>query len=245
MLRRPSLVVILSALLILTGCGGGDSSPVRPAGVPSSATAAGVVRIVDGDTFVVSIDGRQETVRMIGIDTPEVKDSRAPAACYGDEAEARTTDLLAGQTVWLEVDTRDRDDFDRLLRYVWLGVGDGAMLVNESLVADGYAVARRYPPDTRDAPRLEAAMATARSAGAGLWSACEDLERQHPVSLPTVAAGAIVPGAPVGWTGGDVDCGDFATHQQAQLFYQAQGGPASDPHSLDSDGNGLACESLP
>lgn len=242
--RRLAFVATLAALLVLAGCGG-DSAPDRPAGVPASAAPADVVRIVDGDTFVVSIDGRQETVRMIGVDTPEVKDTRAPAACYADEAKSRTTDLLTDRTVWLEVDTRDRDDFDRLLRYVWLGVDGSAMLVNEALVAEGLGVARRYPPDTREAPRLETAMDAARATGAGLWSACGGFDVQEPVAIPTVAAGASVPGAPAGWTGGDLDCGDFGAQRQAQQFYEAQGGPAVDPHGLDSDGNGRVCESLP
>jgi hypothetical protein len=64
-------------------------------------------------------------------------------------------------------------------------------------------------------------------------------------SATTVTANATVPGAPAGWTGGDVNCSDFATRAQAQTFFVAQGGPGSDPHRLDSDGNGWACESLP
>ena len=45
--------------------------------------------------------------------------------------------------------------------------------------------------------------------------------------------------------GADKDCTDFSTHAQAQAFFMANGGPSSDPHNLDRDGDGIACETLP
>ena len=44
---------------------------------------------------------------------------------------------------------------------------------------------------------------------------------------------------------GDKDCSDFSTQREAQSFFESEGGPATDYHNLDSDGDGRACESLP
>ena len=59
------------------------------------------------------------------------------------------------------------------------------------------------------------------------------------------AQGTFVPGAPDWWTGGDLDCADFASQKDAQAFFEAMGGPENDPDSLDEDGDGVVCRSLP
>ncbi len=134
---------------LLTGC------VSEPAGV-----AATVVFVIDGDTIEVSLDGRNERLRLVGIDAPE------RGECGYEEARSALIDLVDGVAVRLEADVSDRDRFGRLLRYVW--VGD--VLVNEVLTSEGVAIARRYPPDTALAPRLEAAQAEAQEAARGLWA---------------------------------------------------------------------------
>ena len=106
--------------------------------VPTGAQRATIVRVVDGDTVRVEIDGQPETVRFIGIDTPETKHPSKGVECYGKEASARTAELLDSQTVYLEEDQSQdsRDRFGRILRYVWLEDGTS---VNMRLVAEGYA----------------------------------------------------------------------------------------------------------
>ncbi|MEZ5225171.1 MAG: lamin tail domain-containing protein [Acidimicrobiales bacterium] len=123
------------------------------------STTATVVAVIDGDTFDVNIGGDIERVRLIGIDTPERSD------CLYDAATDALAELLAGRDVELVVDTTDRDRFGRLLRYAW--VGD--VFVNETQVASGFAVARRYPPDVAEAERLEEAEASAAAAVLGRW----------------------------------------------------------------------------
>ena len=162
--------------------GGADSGDV--AGGPRGGLAT-VVRIVDGDTLVVDIDGREERVRLIGIDTPESVAHDRPVECYGAEASAELARLVApGTTVRLERDLEARDTYGRLLAY--LHRTDDDLFVNEALVAGGFAEAREYPPNTAHAPRLAAAERAARTAGAGLWGACGSAD--VPIGPPPGAA---------------------------------------------------------
>jgi micrococcal nuclease len=135
---------------------------------------AEVVHVSDGDTVVVSIDGREERVRYVGLDAPEIAhpEDGTPAECWGDEARAANAELVDGETVALERDVSDRDRFGRLLRHVWVSDAGTWTLVGERLIRDGNAEARTYPPDTtRDAPFDDAELA-ARDASLGLWGSC-------------------------------------------------------------------------
>ncbi len=135
-----------------------SSNPVDPS--PNGGEAALVTNVIDGDTFDISINGTQERVRLIGIDSPETGD------CLYAEAARSLRDLLGPGTVELVSDTTDRDQYGRLLRYVW--VGD--TFINEAQVASGLAVARRYEPDIAQAVRLEAAETESSTAGLGRWA---------------------------------------------------------------------------
>jgi micrococcal nuclease len=125
-----------------------------------AAISATVLFVIDGDTIEVFLEGRNDRLRLLGIDAPELGE------CGYHEARSALVDLVDGIDVRLEADVSDRDQFGRLLRYVW--VGD--VLVNEVLVSQGAAIARRYPPDTALAQRLETAQTEARAAARGLWS---------------------------------------------------------------------------
>lgn len=127
-----------------------------------------VTNVVDGDTIDVLIDGRELRVRYIGIDTPETVDPRRPVECFGREASERNRQLVEGGSVGLEHDVSETDQFERLLRYVWV---DGQM-VNAVLVEEGYATATTFPPDVRYADLFASLQSQAREAGGGLWSAC-------------------------------------------------------------------------
>jgi micrococcal nuclease len=126
------------------------------------------VSVTDGDTIKVRIDGEVFNVRYIGMDTPESVAPGQPVGCYAREASARNTALVDGRIVELEKDVSETDRFGRLLRYVYV---DGQM-VNEVLVAEGYAQAVTYPPDVKYQERLRRAEATARDSGRGFWSSC-------------------------------------------------------------------------
>jgi micrococcal nuclease len=131
-----------------------------------------IVRVVDGDTVVAHLPGGDEKVRLIGIDTPETVDPRKPVQCYGPEASARTKQLLPkGTAIRMERDAEARDRYGRLLAYVYRA-GDGTF-VNLALATEGFAHPLTIAPNVAYADRFAAAIADARAAGRGLWSACK------------------------------------------------------------------------
>ena len=130
--------------------------------VPPGTERVTLASVTDGDTVRVRLaDGTIEKVRLIGINTPEIGE------CFADEATEAITVLLIGEQFTMTSDVSDRDRYDRLLRYLWL---DDGTFVNESLVADGFALARDYPPDTTYTARLAAAQQRAETSGVGLWA---------------------------------------------------------------------------
>ncbi len=99
-----------------------------------------VVSVTDGDTIKVRLaDGREEKVRYIGINTPEMDQP------FGEEAKSANQALVTGREVRLVRDVRERDRYGRLLRYVYV---DG-LFVNAELVRIGYAQAVTYPRTSR------------------------------------------------------------------------------------------------
>ena len=105
-----------------------------------------VIRVVDGDTFVVDYNGTEEKVRLIGIDTPEsVHPDADRNTAAGITASDYTKSLLKGKSVELEFDVQQRDKYGRLLAYAYV---DGYML-NKKLLQDGYAVIATYPPNVK------------------------------------------------------------------------------------------------
>ena len=135
------------------------------------APNATVERVVDGDTISVMIGDRLESVRLIGIDTPESVAPTRPVQCFGKEASLHLEAMLpAGTEITLVRDVEARDAYDRLLGYV-VRSRDG-LFVNLELVAAGYAAVLNYPPNDYYADVLARAEADAVAAGRGLWSAC-------------------------------------------------------------------------
>jgi micrococcal nuclease len=129
-----------------------------------------VLGVVDGDTIDVQINGDSRRVRYIGVNAPETVHPTRGVECFGAEASAYNRALVSGQSVRLEKDMSETDQYGRLLRYVYVD----EVLVNEALVAEGYANVSTYPPDVRYTDRFRAAEAAARAAGKGLWGAgCE------------------------------------------------------------------------
>lgn len=124
-----------------------------------------VTRVIDGDT--IEIEGGQK-VRYIGIDTPETVDPRTSVQCYGKEAAAKNRELVEGKKVRLEKDITDKDKYNRLLRYVFVG----EIFVNRYLVEQGYAFSSTYPPDVEYQELFQKAEKEAREANRGLWGSC-------------------------------------------------------------------------
>ena len=130
---------------------------------------ATVMHVVDGDTIVVEVADRTETVRILGADTPKTVDRRKPVQCYGPEASAHTKARLApGTRVTLETDAETRDKYGRLLAYVYV---DGGRYDDE-LLRLGFARLLIIPPNGVHARVMLQAALEARAARRGLWGAC-------------------------------------------------------------------------
>jgi micrococcal nuclease len=126
-----------------------------------------VLRVVDGDTIKVLLNGNVQGVRLTGIDTPETVDPRKPVECFGKEASLQLKELLDGTFVRLEADSvgDSVDKYGRLLRYVYL---DGRS-INLAMIEDGYAYAYTAYPFSK-AAEFEKAEQAAKSNQRGLWS---------------------------------------------------------------------------
>lgn len=128
-----------------------------------------VVKVVDGDTIVLE---NKQTVRYIGIDTPETVDPRRPVGCYGKEASNVNKALVEGKMVRLEKDISETDKYNRLLRYIYLPTENGELFVNDYLVRQGFAKSSSYPPDIKHQDQFTQAQQEARENSRGLWGAC-------------------------------------------------------------------------
>ena len=139
--------------------------------VTASATSAhagiegDVVKVVDGDTVHVRIGGRIEKVRYIGVNASEVHHPRKGEEPGGRDAWRVNRELVEGRHVRLELDVRERDRYQRLLAYVW--VGD--VMINAELVRRGYAQVMTVPPNVQHQELFRRLERDARQAGRGLW----------------------------------------------------------------------------
>jgi len=133
---------------------------------PKGAVAAEVQRVVDGDTFVASVNGRRERVRVIGVDTPESVDPNRPDEPFGEEASNFAKHHLDGQAVRMAGDAEPRDRYGRMLAYVWLE--DGTFW-NALLAAEGYAQQLTIPPNVTYADLFRGLVGEARREHRGLW----------------------------------------------------------------------------
>lgn len=159
-------VGVLTGLVIL-----GMSLAACSQDQPPAAGTGTVVGVIDGDTIVIDLAGRDEIVRLLGIDTPETVHPDRPVECFGTEASTRMALLLPpGTAVLVQRDVEARDRYGRLLAYVER-LSDG-LAVNASMVERGYAASLHISPNDGLSHELAAAESRARAAGLGLWSAC-------------------------------------------------------------------------
>ena len=159
-------------VVVLVVAGAAVAQRVVDDGGPSrrDPSVGEVTRITDGDTIHVDIGG-DETVRLIGIDTPESVDPRSPVECFGKEASAHLAELIpVGTDVRLVRDVEARDRYDRLLAYVYRA--EDGLFVNLQMARDGFADVATFPPNVAHVDELLAAVREARDAGRGLWGAC-------------------------------------------------------------------------
>jgi micrococcal nuclease len=182
-MRRFVILVIVLIGVVVTGCEGvtvdipvtvhvpptASGSTIQHPTMPKNLPSAQVVKVVDGDTLDVRLNGQTLRLRLIGINTPESVDPRQPVECFGREASDRAKALLTGQTVFLESDPSqtDRDRYDRLLRYVWFRNGQ---LFNLVMIAEGFAYEYTYDVPYKYQPLFRRAQLDTQQRQIGLWS---------------------------------------------------------------------------
>jgi len=255
----------LSVVLVcaLAACGGAAPAPVTTVGSNPETTVGGepspassvssnheeltlgagpvgptelarVISITDGDTIRVDRGYGSEPVRYIGINAPEPKESG------GSEATAKNAALVTvGSEVVLERDISDVDQFDRLLRYVWLHQGSTWTLVNLQLIEDGVARAVIYRPDVRYKDIFAAAQALAEDQNLGVWGfvggpAATPKATKKPSGGGSNCHPSYRPCLPIV---SDLDCKDVRAMGLAPVQVI---GP--DEYRLDGDHDGSGCE---
>ncbi len=214
----PAVTIIPTLTIILN-----ETSVCVP---PNERVSAVVTRIIDGDTIEVAIGEKTYPVRYIGIDSPEGASNQED---YGLQATQKNKDLVLGKKVILIKDRSETDQFNRLLRYVFV---ENAF-VNYELVAQGYAAAKSYEPDIACNDVFMNAEQTARNAQMGLWAPVE-------IAIPTISkvkntdcdpaypTVCIAPYPP------DLNCDDIP-YDNFQVL-------PSDPHNFDGNNDGIGCE---
>ncbi|MEK6453885.1 thermonuclease family protein [Caldifermentibacillus hisashii] len=126
-----------------------------------------VTNVVDGDTMDIQFEnGKEERVRLVLVDTPETKHPTKPVQPFGPEASAFTKEMLTGKNVQVELDVQERDQYGRILAYVYI---DGKMF-NELLLEKGLARVAVFPPNTRYVDEFYAIQKKAQEAKLGIWS---------------------------------------------------------------------------
>lgn len=224
-----------------------------------------MTRAVDGDTIEISpsIDGIED-VRLIGIDTPEVS-SECGGQPFAEEAEEYTAQYDGGD-VALEFDEERTDQYGRLLAYVYVPGGE---MLNEDLARRGLAQAATFPPNVEYEDVFLEAQSQAQAEALGIWGlgyqqqqlledrgngiggGCDSQPEPTPEPAPEQRpAPQPVPRAvpepepaprpapqPAPTPSGDMDCSDFASEAEATPYLLP-----GDPHRLDGDGDGRACE---
>ena len=195
-MKKTMIVLLTLVLFLLASCSnmpsnpqngsGGETQPgVTPQGSSNKATAdikaylevkeaklekVTVSRIVDGDTIEVNLNGKKEKIRLILVDTPETVAPGRPKGFFGTEAKDYTKSRLEGQTIWLEKDVQAKDQYQRLLRYVFLDVKNGkGEFFNGTLIRGGYARLATFPPNVKYVDQIRTWQTEARNANRGLW----------------------------------------------------------------------------
>ncbi|KMT22313.1 thermonuclease family protein [Clostridium cylindrosporum] len=166
MKKLKSLSVALSFMLVFT------MSIIKADAATFTSTSAKVLSVYDGDTITVQLGKKQEKVRLIGVNTPELK----PLQTYGKEAANYTKSKLTGKTVYLTYDVGQRDKYGRLLAYVWISkpTSDSAKeirakMFNANLLLNGYAQVMTVQPNSKYAKTFATFQSEAVKGKKGLW----------------------------------------------------------------------------
>jgi micrococcal nuclease len=159
MYKLKLVISVLLTIVWLAGCQQTSPTPT------SGRDLVKVERVVDGDTLEITLNGKREKLRLIGVDTPETKKPNTPIMFYGEEAAQYTKKRLDKKTIELEWDVDRLDPYNRFLAYVWI---DGE-LFNRTLVSEGYARIATFPPNVKYVDKFKKDQEEARRNQKGLW----------------------------------------------------------------------------
>ncbi|MBQ6775693.1 MAG: thermonuclease family protein [Synergistaceae bacterium] len=178
-LGPKKIILLIIAAAVMYFAGGEFVPDVEDidTGQDTSGIVAGVVaRVVDGDTAVIRVDGKERRVRFLGVDTPETVHPTKGVQPYGKEASNFTKDSLNGRQVWLEYDKSPTDRYNRDLAYVWLTkpgrIDDEAVrrnMFNARLLAGGYAKVLIIKPNNRYEKIFKEIQSEAQRTKIGMW----------------------------------------------------------------------------
>lgn len=230
--------------------------------VPSvhAQTTFKVLKVIDGDTLQVDVRGKTETIRLLGIDTPETVDPRKPVQCFGKAASDKMKSFVSGKSVILVDDSTqgNRDKYNRLLRYVYLP-DSVRTFVNGEMVKQGYAFSyKEYP--TKMLNKFNTLETYARENNLGLWGSCSLTPTPTKPATKTTVIKRITPTStyvapaqkqtttnvnpPADSTGGftcsgKTTCGQMTSCAEARFYLTSCG-----LTRLDGDKDGTPCESI-
>lgn len=175
MSRNRGLIWLKAALLGLLMAGGLLLliTTLKPSGQVTERndnheTLYEVKSVLDGDTFTIDYNGKETSVRIIGVNTPETIDPRTTVECFGKEASDYLKGLLTGKKVRIESDSSitDRDKYDRLLRYTYLDGED----VGFKIISNGYGYEYTYDAPYSKQAIYKNAQSEAEKGKVGLWA---------------------------------------------------------------------------
>lgn len=173
--RTAMLLLPVVVLVAFVAHAEDKKPPALPVKDWKGATAFKVLRVVDGDTIEIEQDGKPVKVRLIGVDTPETVHPSKPVEAFGKEASKFTSNLLKGESVYLEFDKDKADKYGRTLAYVYRAP-DG-LFVNLEIVRQGYGHAyTKYPFDAKMMEVFRHHEKAAREAGRGLWASADPID---------------------------------------------------------------------
>lgn len=168
-------VLLVGGFVLLNNSGLKQNKIINHSEIKTQATIsreiAKVSRVVDGDTLKILVNNKEDTVRLIGIDSPEIVDKKKPVQCFGKEASDKAKEILTGKTITLESDPTqgERDEYERLLRYVFIN----NLNFNKFMLSEGYAREYTFKGKIyRYQTEFIQAEENARENKKGLWGKC-------------------------------------------------------------------------
>ncbi len=166
--QKNLLYVLVVLSLALAALFRGEVVMQQEASKPELPQENAVLKVVDGDTVAVLLNNKSQTIRLIGINTPETVDPRKEVECFGKEASDKAKELLTGKKVIIEKDeTQDEyDKYNRLLAYIYLEDGT---FYNKYMIEEGYAYEYTYDVPYKYQQEFKEAQKKAQELKKGLW----------------------------------------------------------------------------